>query len=983
MIWDQANHSRADEYWQIKNVDKILTSSSGGIFALSYRHFTELTLQVALHLRCIILKLISGLKLENDKLCSVPVAVAIPEGPLLPIAVASVHALNDPFFCRCHEVWLSVILIPLDPSDGFDRLASMLHEVRPALIVTASCTDFARIHRVLYELPSIDSDLLVNPIFQFSVASVVNLMDILDYDDDSLSECERMAFHCSLDQLGETESVFQLLHRFFCNVPLNASECECYNFPHSENRISHIVFTSGSTGEPKGCVSSISSLMSYIASKNEYHYVTSDSVVLLASAISFDPCISDILATVAVWGTLGLASRFDLIHNCGHVLQLLSISHILCTPTFWSAIPLESDLLNLKYPCLQVIALGGEPIPKLLLRAWLQQVECRSHLQLFATYGVTEACVYQTIGRIVGIENPSSSEQDVGLPFVGIKVRICDASIQDKLLDVSGVGEVILSGSQIDKLSSYLFRPELSAVKFVQECSVVYYRTGDRGYVNKETSRLFILGRIEGEEGSIKINGVRVELQEIETSLVDQVNEYPVVLAAVAVAIPFLSHSASEIHAYVVLSKACLDELNIFDEIPEYGLLCSDGPILALLRERCRRRARVIPSAFVIVPRIPMSPTGKRDRRNMPSLEKVSPLNSFVCASQKCYSVLLRDHGTSGAIVAEEIRICLNLQPCQMAILSTKTTFAMVGGDSLSATRVVRAIFAKHHNIVDNRFIGGEYGIVDGPLSPLNLLRAENLGSYVDFLDTHGICSSFESFENLATIPSTNTIYSQPFDFHEKCLFEFLLQSTSAGLQNISIALLDVGANPNYGESEGRLGKVSGRNLRKKQFRSNPLHLACFHGNHILVRKLLEKNAKYNVPNASSLFPLHLAASGKTNLSDSVDEDSFRLNCVKYLLQKGCPLHMRDGNNQTVLHAAARSGHVQVLEYCLRNWNSKDCNMTLQYNLMDNWARTPIHWAVLNKQIGALRLLIQKDIIFTKPKKMRKAKSSIFPLRLI
>jgi non-ribosomal peptide synthetase component F/ankyrin repeat protein len=981
LIWERANSFRGNVYWHL--VDVCHSSCFEEICSLSYEQYMKLVIYIAIQLRAMILRHQSILNVKSSGLYSVPIVVATPEGPLLPIVVAAVHVLNVPFFSSEHAAWMSAILIPLDPSDGFDRIVSILHEVRPALVLTASCTDCDLFQRIVGEIPFFVGDGFINPIIRFSVANVVNLSSLLDTDGDVLSTSERLALQWSLNQLGEGESLLQLWHGFL--IFLNTAESQSQDFLAIENRISHIVYTSGSTGQPKGCVSSVASLLSYITAKNKYHEVTSNSVVLLASALSFDPCISDILATIAVRGTLGLARRVDLIHNCGTVLRSLSVSHVLCTPTLWSAVPLFSDVLKSDYPCLQVIALGGEPIPRPLLRAWRPLLESNHSIQMFATYGATEACVYQTIGKVSFSDSPST-RQDVGLPFRGLTVRICAESVQEKLLDVpecgfpQGVGEVILAGCQIDELSSYLFRPSLTEAKFVRENAVTYYRTGDRGFVDEDTSRLHILGRIEGEEGSVKINGIRIELGEIEASLVDEVVEFQVVLAAIAVVSTTTSDtgSAAELHAYIVLSKACLDELKISVDVPDNGLLCCDGPILALLRERCRRKAKAVPSKFIIVPRIPMSSTGKRDRRKVPSIELCLPAGRFFCAGNILSSVRLQDYGRSGAIVAEEIRSCLNLQLCQMSTLSTATTFAMIGGDSLSATRVVRAIYARHHGLVDNRFIGGDYGKIDGPLSPTNLLRSENLGVYVNFLDGNGICCSCESIDDNCTLPITENVCSTKTN--ENYLFDSLLQSTTAGQRNIAISLLDVGANPNFGESKGRLGKISGRKVRKELFRSNPLHLACLHGDDVLVKKLLEKNAKYNIPNAASLFPLHLSASGDYGKNDKCNEDECRLRCVKYLLDRGCPLHMRDGNNQTIIHAAARSGHVKLLEYCLSIWKchcGKGMRSQLSFDSRDNWSRTPVHWAILNMQTDALTILIQNGCSASPEAKKIKQKSSV------
>eukprot|EP00957_Ditylum_brightwellii_P133164 10153298-Ditylum_brightwellii.AAC.1 len=75
-------------------------------------------------------------------------------------------------------------------------------------------------------------------------------------------------------------------------------------------------------------------------------------------------------------------------------------------------------------------------------------------------------------------------------------------------------------------------------------------------------------------------------------------------------------------------------------------------------------------------------------------------------------------------------------------MVTTSANFGVLGGDSLAATRVVRTLFANHKGIRDNRYIGGAYGVLDGPFDALHLLRAETLGAYVDFLDGHGVCSA-------------------------------------------------------------------------------------------------------------------------------------------------------------------------------------------------------------------------------------------------
>jgi Ankyrin repeats (3 copies) len=323
-------------------------------------------------------------------------------------------------------------------------------------------------------------------------------------------------------------------------------------------------------------------------------------------------------------------------------------------------------------------------------------------------------------------------------------------------------------------------------------------------------------------------------------------------------------------------------------------------------------------------------------------------------------------YGRAGAIVTKEITDCLNLRPGQAALVTTASTFAMLGGDSLAATRVVRAIYARHHNVVNNRFLGGEYGVLEGPFAVIHLLRAKDLGAYVEWLDDHNVFNSDSQSEDpvtelegrQSTTAKVLTCSDDRTGHDAERLYNALLQATTSKCTNVAMALLDVGADPNHGENGGRIGKTSGRMERMKTFQSSPLHLACLHGEARLLKKLLEKNAKHNTPNASSLFPLHLAACGEFHEVSTDEEDERRLLCVKYLLEAGTPITIQDGSKQTVLHAAARAGHVKVLRFVLERWIAHfQCRRNL--DLRDVWSRTPVHWAVLNSKVDALAVLIE------------------------
>lgn len=951
---------------------------------LSYVSFIELVTALSLELRSLILRTMAKdvrMECENMRMSSVPIAVSIPEGPFLPLAVAAVHALNVPFSTH-RGVELSAVLVPLDPTDGRDRLFRMLCDVRPAIILTASDDDLQRMQDIAAEVNAVTHVAMRDNILRSSDLQVIDIRKLHQEALSYASESFRLALLHTVQRCQLSDSLQDMLCTCIYDVLNKFSPCD--DEVRNINRISHIVFTSGSTGQPKGCLSSSRSLRCYIESKNCGHAITADSTVLLASALSFDPCLSDILATLTARGTLALAPRGDLLHKLRQVLRFLSVSHVLCTPTLWSAVQTGTERPCEDYPLLRVVALGGEPIPTPVLRAWARPSENGyGTLRLCATFGVTEACVYQTFCEVFW-DGITAFGSNVGLPFSGTGIRICQESSQDALIDVVaigssfGIGEVVLHGNQIDNLSSYLLRPDLTATKFIKECATCHYRTGDRGYVDQQTSHLHILGRLAGEDGMVKVNGVRVELGEVEAALVDDRYEFSVVLDAIVTADQPVNAAASSfalmLHAFVVLSDFCLKEMGFVMDVPESGLVCTEAPLLTLLRARCLAKARAVPAVFVVIPRIPLSPTGKRYRRGVPSIDDALPLaTSLQLDSGRPSSIPLREYGRTGQMVAQEISECLNLRPSQETLLSTTATFAMLGGDSLTATRVGRAIYARHNNVLDSRLIGGKYGVLEGPFAVVHLLSADNLGAYVDWLDTHGVRGSqYGAWEKpplllakpgddqlaIGEVPMSKDIR----DVESKRLFDALLQATSSGHTNVAMALLDAGADPNLDESGCRLGKTSGRNERKKSFRSSPLHLACLRGIPSLVKKLLDKKAKYNTPNASSTFPIHLAASGESHAASTDDEDESRLLCVKYLLEAGSPLSVRDGSKQSILHAAARAGHVKLLRFALMQWAEQDGaspgpDSSLDWR--DSWMRTPVHWAVLNGKADALAILIE------------------------
>jgi len=714
----------------------------------------------------------------------------------------------------------------------------------------------------------------------------------------------------------------------------------------------------------------------------------------------------------------------------------------------------------------------------------------REYPRLYATYGVTEACVYQTCGEVVISEcscdddairemavssssngesssSPSSKRrgQSVGPPMMGTRVRILRTSDDedDATDDASSsrrtgrnadstepaMGEVVLSGAQVDAVSSYRNLPDLTARSFVRRCrddgggssvdaddddeeeeegcDSYFYRTGDVGYVDASTGNLHIVGRIEGD-GMVKWNGIRLELSEIENATIDDddasvligdeeeegglvvdcmaaiVTSYGVDSSADSIndddddGATIEQHVKEKLVAYCLLSAASRLQLGISSSsqrIPQRqnggipiaattGVIVPPGPLLSLLRARCDRRVRkgCVPSHFVVIDRLPLSPTGKRDRSALPPLAECSVMGgSSTADDEDGDDGLLRAYGRVGPVVADMVCDVLNLQHCQRKLVTLDASFFALGGDSLGATRLVRGLYASYHGIMDSRNLGGATGSFDGPFAAKHLLQSNTLGDYVKFLESRlDSPSVFETSDNSDTISNgrgnkkgeTNAVshHGEEGEVSDP-LYDALIRSITRGHNAVALALLDLGVDPNSQPSGGRMGKVTDRKQQRALFKSNPLHLACSRGNPHLVRKLLSKGCKANVPNASGSFPIHLACS---RLEDEVDggekEDLNRRDCVNLLLDSGrVPIAIKDASKQTILHCAARSGHIELLKCIMDRWKVAAETIGIKfkshnnvpgriYDWHDRWFRTPVHWAVLNGRTSALEVLL-------------------------
>ena len=206
----------------------------------------------------------------------IPVVVAIPEGPLLPLATLVVHGLNYP---QDEKESLFAILVPIEPSEAKKRNLHILKDISsPSVILTVPGKDSDNLRAMAASLSTID------PAF-------VDLTDLLQCVNPNMDKIQDITKRTVVDD-GCCWDVAYPIGRLVAKLASEVSHTlhdepttEKYDLS-MEPRVSHIVYTSGTTGVPKGCISSIASLEHYLRTKNEVHCIDESSAVLLASALS-------------------------------------------------------------------------------------------------------------------------------------------------------------------------------------------------------------------------------------------------------------------------------------------------------------------------------------------------------------------------------------------------------------------------------------------------------------------------------------------------------------------------------------------------------------------------------------------------------------------------------------------------------------------------------------------------------------------------
>jgi len=415
----------------------------------------------------------------------------------------------------------------------------------------------------------------------------------------------------------------------------------------SPDQIVYVNYTSGSTGEPKGVVwNHRNELFGIRVKTNELHISPDDRVSLLR--FNNVGATRDMFLALLNGAALLL---FDLheegLTHLGDWLREEDITVYTCVATIF-----RHSLQNLnrkeRFPKIRLIHVGGEPVSKTDVDLYKNHFSEECIFVNRYSISETQAVSYYFIDKQTEIKG---ERVPVGYPLEGNEILVLDEDGNKR--GVNQVGEIAVKSPYL--AMGYWRQPELTRTKFLPDPNggnARTYLTGDLGYMLTDGCLIHV-GR---KDFQTKIRGYRVEVSEIEMALL----ETPVVRQVAVVARDDLRPD-KRLVAYVV---------------PQFGQAPTIGELRALLQEKLP--AYMLPSSFVVMDSLPLTPSGKVDRSALPPPKK----------SRHEVNVGF----TSTTTDLEKVLVKLWAEIIKVDDVGIHDDFSDLGGDSLVAAQIVSEV---------------------------------------------------------------------------------------------------------------------------------------------------------------------------------------------------------------------------------------------------------------------------------------------------
>ncbi|WP_197093714.1 non-ribosomal peptide synthetase [Nonomuraea sp. SBT364] len=368
--------------------------------------------------------------------------------------------------------------------------------------------------------------------------------------------------------------------------------------PGGAQDLIYVIYTSGSTGRPKGVCLTHANVVRLLRSAERHYGFAGTDVWPLCHSYAFDVSVWELWGALLYGGTLVVPPR-EVTRSPEDLLALLVEHQVTVLNQTPSAFRGLVGLARQGHPdlgrlALRAIVFAGEKLEVSELEPWIARFGLRGPV-LVNMYGITETTVHTTYHEVGEAELAPGTGNLVGHPLADLRVHLLDP--WGNLAPIGVPGEIHVGGAGVAR--EYLNRPALTAEKFVPDPfadrpGARMYRSGDLARRLPDGSLEF-LGRIDHQ---VKLRGYRIELGEIETVL----TRHPGVAEAVVLLRESGSTGDKQLVGYLISEDGDVPppaELREFlgRELPEY----------------------MVPSAFVVLDRFPLTNNGKLDRQALPA----------------------------------------------------------------------------------------------------------------------------------------------------------------------------------------------------------------------------------------------------------------------------------------------------------------------------------------------------------------------------
>ena len=437
----------------------------------------------------------------------------------------------------------------------------------------------------------------------------------------------------------------------------------------SPSQAAYVMFTSGSTGQPKGVVVEHGALMHSALAHGSAFGMSNRTRAFQFSSFTFDTSLTEMLTTLLHGGCVCMPSDAARQDRLAQAIVDLGANWALLTPYVASAISPDA------VPTLETLVLAGEAMDAGHVRTWSHAV------RLVNGYGPTECCIFSVVNA-GGMSQADPS--NIGYP-TGCRAWVVDPADYDILLPIGSVGELLLEGpllargyldDQAKTAASFIHTPAWSSVDESQPGRRLY-KTGDLVRFRHDGTLTYV-GRADRQA---KLHGQRMELADVEINLRHLLQPGDEILEIHADIVTPTSSSDAHLVAFIRLRQG-FDVRDDLVSAPTEGLAVRLKSLCEQMSARVLRY--MVPTLFVPIRSWPVTSSGKLDRSALKTLA-----SGFTSAE------LARFAHAESKYKAPESAVEMRMQVIWSNVLGAKATligrdanFFALGGDSLSALRV-------------------------------------------------------------------------------------------------------------------------------------------------------------------------------------------------------------------------------------------------------------------------------------------------------